>query len=494
MDKQEKIIAALRANKIEFDEDFKDLVARGYASDACQAFSEEIVDDIEKLVVAAINQGGFTAKSKEAIADLIRLTLKLSDRKAADKLVKFRDQKEKIVASVPKTDRKEGKMNIREEALKYIQTSRKGAEAVLAMKGNASKQDRLRESIELLNKTEEVVLGAWDNVSKNAADRAEEMIGFILKWRRKLSVYMCDGEAVENLRSALEKAKEWESLKEAPKKKEIADDKYLEERVKYLPDSVDRIIASSQHIEQIGAFCDALEEFDEVTKRRYNTDKMEEECNALYKKSEEKTAEMQSLAIRYKNGEIKAEQALPKMRRLKTELEDISELIKTTERDLERASNARMDREGIRREFTRLNDKIMEYDNDHAMLTTLARNIDFVELSGVLLGRVSPDQMRAIVNRILGVFDMIKLHGGFTEEVRESWRDIRRELNLEDSQREERRRPEAVKNDKEKEKAAEAEMDALLGELGMNGGSTEQEKKKADEEIASFIPLSDSDK
>ena len=51
--------------------------------------AEEIVDDIEKLVVAAINQGGFTAKSKEAIADLIRLTLKLSDRKAADKLVKF---------------------------------------------------------------------------------------------------------------------------------------------------------------------------------------------------------------------------------------------------------------------------------------------------------------------------------------------------------------------------------------------------------------------
>ena len=34
----------------------------------------------------------------------------------------------------------------------------------------------------------------------------------------------------------------------------------------------------------------------------------------------------------------------------------------------------------------------------------------------------------------------------------------------------------------------------VLGELGMNGGSTEQEKKKADEEIASFIPLSDSDK
>ena len=49
MNRIERIAETLRANKVDFDEDFLDLDARGYASDACQEFSEQIVGDLEAL-------------------------------------------------------------------------------------------------------------------------------------------------------------------------------------------------------------------------------------------------------------------------------------------------------------------------------------------------------------------------------------------------------------------------------------------------------------
>ena len=98
MNRIERIAETLRANKVDFDEDFLDLDARGYASDACQEFSEQIVGDLEALAERGVNEG-FGAKERDAIADLIKLALRLSDKKAPARLAKFSEQREKIVST-----------------------------------------------------------------------------------------------------------------------------------------------------------------------------------------------------------------------------------------------------------------------------------------------------------------------------------------------------------------------------------------------------------
>lgn len=103
--KLDRICKTLRANGVPFDEAFAELDARGYASDACQALSERIVEDIEQLVIRAVNTG-FGAKENGAVGELIRLALKLGERKAAQKLVKYTEQRERILAGVPQEEKR----------------------------------------------------------------------------------------------------------------------------------------------------------------------------------------------------------------------------------------------------------------------------------------------------------------------------------------------------------------------------------------------------
>lgn len=89
------------------------------------------------------------------------------------------------------------------------------------------------------------------------------------------------------------------------------------------------------------------------------------------------------------------------------------------------------------------------------MLSMLAENIDFAELCGALLGRMSSAEMKGVVNNILSVFDMVKVHGGFTKEVRDAWRGIREELHME--REEQRKQRESRVPEQRKEGNSEAE-------------------------------------
>lgn len=92
------------------------------------------------------------------------------------------------------------------------------------------------------------------------------------------------------------------------------------------------------------------------------------------------------------------------------------------------------------------------------------------------------------------MFDMMKVYGGFTEEVRDSWRSIRQELRMEREKEAEREPKRPVVNDELKKKQAEDEMEALLREMDLDGENREREKKERQEEGPAFIPLSENDK
>ena len=163
-------------------------------------------------------------------------------------------------------------MNIKEEVLKYVSSSERGAEVVLGMNISEGQKALLRESCDVLKQIAETVGQVWDNSSVNAANIAGEAVEKIIEWRKKLSVYMCDRAAVESLKAALGKAEELKKLDVAPKKREIAKEDYIAEKVGYeTPNDVERIIDSVGRREGLTVFQDALARFDEETERRYGT-------------------------------------------------------------------------------------------------------------------------------------------------------------------------------------------------------------------------------
>lgn len=497
MNRIERIAETLRANKVDFDEDFLDLDARGYASDACQEFSEQIVGDLVALAERGVNEG-FGAKERDAIADLIKLALRLSDKKAPARLAKFSEQREKIVSGVREEERREGKMDIREETLKYIDVTRKGTE-VLMQRINIGERlkEMFSECVGLLDQMREEVCGAWDNSTKNAADIAGKLTDELLAFQKKLAYYTCDAEAVAGLKKALGYAKEWKELKTAAKRGTLADDKYIDAKVGYSdPFDIEELAYAPDHTDSIGIFRDTLRRFDEDTQRFCNTEALEAERDALYKRQAEIEKELDSLTVQYMNGEMSAELCDEKSSELEEEKADVAAELSDYGYEIEEKNKTRRVREKSSKEFARLSNKIMEYESDPVMLSLLAQNIDFSELCGALLGRMNKAEIKEVVSKILYVFDIMKVRGGFTAEVRDAWRDIRTELNMgREEERRARKQDARVAQEAQKEKNTEAErrMQERIARMQNRQGAAPKNEART-EEGRTVMPLSDNDK
>ncbi len=458
-----KILNALESNKLVYDGEFRSILSRGFASDDCQELSDEVLSDLQMLLIVGVNNGGFNTAMKGAIKELTALAVKLSDRKSAAKVEKLRLARQNIMDNLVIKEEGVDTMTIKEEINKYLDTSLKGAKFLLAFDKDETQKEHVERSIALLEQMKQVVEEAWDNTSKTAADYASNMIDGIIAWRDQVSVYTCDSTGVEALEEALKQAEKWGALTEAPLKKNIANEQYLKDNIAYIPDSIDRMIKSGRSIEQIGTFRRSLRRFDEDTNARYNTEKMETELDAVRAKLEERKKQAVSINIQLKSGDMSAETAALRLKQIKIEVQDLKDDISDREKELVNAVSTRSNRMGISKEFERLNKKLEDFTTDPAMLATLAANIDFVELSRVLLGRVGQQDMKVVVNKILKVFDTISMQGEFTEESREAWHDIRAELNLEQKEHVSRR----VTSQQKTEQDYNNEVNDLLADLGI---------------------------
>lgn len=492
--KLDRICKTLRANGVPFDEAFAELDARGYASDACQALSERIVEDIEQLVIRAVNTG-FGAKENGAVGELIRLALKLGERKAAQKLVKYTEQRERILAGVPQEEKKEEKMDIREETRKFIDVTRKGTKAVMRLNIGDRLAELFGESCELLDKIEQAVNAAWDDSTKNAADLAGQVTDGIVAYQKKLAYYTCDEDAVESLRQALARAEEWSRLNEAPqRKKDIADEKYIDAKVGFTdPYGIGTIHEGLKYVDKIQIFRDTLRRFEEDTEKLCGTKQLEKERAKLRARQEQIDGELNELVVKYANGEMSAEESDEQSVDLEEERADLDAELSDLRGEIEDRNSLRRLREKSSKEFGRLSNKILAYENDPAMLSMLAENIDFAELCGALLGRMSSAEMKGVVNNILSVFDMVKVHGGFTKEVRDAWRGIREELHMEREEQRKQRESRIPEQRKEGNSEAERRMQERLARLQKAQGAA-QEREEEQRARQTVIPLSDGDK
>ena len=218
MDREEKqakinqIRSALSNNGIDFDKDFPNIIKRGYGGDGCQELSDKLVEDIYVLVVQGVNDG---FANKEFIQDLIDIAVELDDPKKEKRLSKYKGKREDALKNIQRPKVKEGTMDIKSEVLKYINLAEDTAKSLLQMHLTDMSDQNYNESLELIKELRETVSGVWDNSTVAAMKKAKEVEDCILRWMKCASTMTCSTENVRELRSAVEKAREWGTLNKA---------------------------------------------------------------------------------------------------------------------------------------------------------------------------------------------------------------------------------------------------------------------------------------
>lgn len=428
MELTEKLADALKANKVNGYADLRALPARGYASDACQDFSAEIVDSVRDLLVYAINAGAFKREVKAAIEALIDLAGKLDDKKAPAKLIKYREDKDRIVAGVRRCE--EDGRGLKERVLRYIDTSLDAAAVVLKMGLDEGQQARLIKSVYILGALKETVAGVWDDCSADAGTRARAILDALNVWREELSVYICSTPAVDSLERARAEAEAWDRLVTAPGR-HVADEKFIDEHLAYRKSTVDRIIQSEVSYERLLSFGASLDRYEQITRTEYATDGLEAERDAARAHLAVLRAEIDDATEQYRSGALSAEEADDLLTELEDSLAEREEFIQELDEQIRDKAAARRSRAANSREFARLNRAILEHKSDPAMLYTLSSHIDFVDLCNALLGRMSSDEIRDVVEQIIELFYKIKAAGGINDAVRDSFREIREVVRAE---------------------------------------------------------------
>ena len=106
-------------------------------------------------------------------------------------------------------------MDIKSEVLKYIDLAEDTAKALLQMHLTDMSDQNYNESLELIKELRETVSGVWDNSTVAAMKKAKEVEDCILRWMKCASTMTCSTGYVRELRSAVEKAREWGTLNKA---------------------------------------------------------------------------------------------------------------------------------------------------------------------------------------------------------------------------------------------------------------------------------------
>lgn len=411
MDKKSKlnrIISVLDANNVPYDGDFRELLTRGYDSDGCQDLSDVLVDDIYKLTARGINDN--FSRERDAIKELVSIAVKLGKRKAAAKLDKYKKQRDEILSDVKDRKVKEENMDIKGEVLKYIEVAEEAAGALGMQEINDNISANLERSLQLLGELRELVSGVFDNGTKTALQKAEDVIDQIYEWMECGQTQACETRHVRALEKAVERAREWNSLNQAVTTGLFgnkASEKEIRERVSF-NDGADRIIQIRMTIKGSTYFTESLESakamIDRTIKQnneRFDVSDIQRELDENQAKIEEKKNEYKALVIRQRNGEISERQVKEKAPDIAREIDRLSaEVTRLKKRKDERLAGETAARrlEGLRKDI---------YDELSSLASNpveLAESMDKLGVSNFhkfINGTLKPKELEDFLNGIV---------------------------------------------------------------------------------------------
>ena len=397
-----EIYEVLVNSGIRISAEYADLVRRGYDSDAAQRFSEELVEDMSRIVEHGVNYG-FNGSMKDVIDMLADMALDMDRRGISSKITRLRTKKDEAVARMKPT--KGDNVDLRRPVLGFITSSFDGLDVIAS--GSAD-DERVKsfaaESREKLEKLRELVRTSPNHTSEGALRHASRIMEFLGYWRNSAAVRLFDSTALGFLDEALVAAEAWHSVI-------VKGDRVKPEDVPVAPrDEMFKIAGSGKSKEMLGGLRA------ELKRKIARVEDIAERRAALVKERGECSAELDEIAREWQNGKLDDMTADMRSSALENRISGI-------DNELAQA-DMRMGFENDTLSVCRdLENTLASYEDDPAMLYVIAEQIDFGRVNAFLMGHVDAASGRKLLDDISTVIaaeaasrsEMTKLIVGYRE-------------------------------------------------------------------------------
>lgn len=398
--KTAQIMEILTANGIKCEEKFKYLKEEGYASDACQKLSEELVEKIEEYTRYGINNG-FSGDMKGVIEELVKTAVSMGDLKADKKLEKTKKETGKTLNFADGLLKENKYMSIIGEVKKYTETCIKGAGEMQRVDLTNSRNVILQEGINKFAELDKILEDVVDDSSVKAAFYANDIINKIVLWRNEVSIHMHNTTTNSYIDEAIKLASEWKELKAAVvsgglfKKSNRAKEEQIR---KYERDDFAFIAESSEVLGKIHIFEENLKEYkDSIINGRYGTE--EEEANVASMEADIKALreQKQQAVAKFKQGLISEDDCYDECVDIDEKISDISKDLEVNRAQIQKYKRAKRAYSKVIKKLEYLNKTILGFKNDPIMLCILGGAIDYDKVTRVMQGRANDEEIAYVI-------------------------------------------------------------------------------------------------
>jgi hypothetical protein len=255
--KVERAVEIMNANKLHFHKNFPKIYGIGHNDDAMENLCTDILNEIEKILIAGVNCG-FSANMKKSLLELTTIAQKT----CSDGFVKVRidglyTKKNACLAALSLPDMT-GAPDLRENLKAYVASSRAGMDVLKNDSFNRSRAELGYETSceKLLEDVKKAADTVIDFSGAEAVEKYNNIITKLRTWRTSVarSGGFYDANTLSPLREILRETRAWSDLCRTPSKK--AD----EQDILPLPDDdLTRVIESEttrQSVEMFFRRCD----------------------------------------------------------------------------------------------------------------------------------------------------------------------------------------------------------------------------------------------
>ena len=220
--KVDRAVEVMRANKLHYNKNFPKIYSIGHNDDAMEYLCGEILDEIDKILVAGVNHG-FNASMKKCLAELTNVAQKTcSDGFVKVKIEGLYSKKNSCLAALS-MPADAGGADLRENVKSYVASAKKGMNVLKNDSFNRTRAELGYETsceklLDDIAKSAEYVI---DFSSIEAAEKYNNIITKLRIWRTSVarSNGFYDSNAVSPLRDVLREIRAWGELCRTPAKR-----------------------------------------------------------------------------------------------------------------------------------------------------------------------------------------------------------------------------------------------------------------------------------
>lgn len=456
-----KIAAALAANGVRYDSNLTYLVKNGYASEECEALSDQIVELLYNATVNGINNG-FSGKNKTEIQALTEIAATLSSPKAAKNISKAKSAVEvsrgrlgaMAAEPLPAAGSPIGVVK------QYIASSIAGIDATMPRLSSENQKNILSQSRAVLQGIQADLEQVWDYSSVGAAETATKIISTLAGWRKSVSNKLVTSATLSTLTSIQGMVSQWGTLQVEAKKKGTVP--------AYVDDDLDFVIRSTAVMESVETFQTIANEYLDESKELFSAREFRETKDALREEIRQLRQQDQDNIAAYRNGTMDGDTVFEEHKDIEARIADLTAEIADLDQQITEERELHQQSKAIVRQLKPVFDVFRQIKRNPVATYEIFSGIDFNALSSVFNG-TNPMEMD---NAVLQIFTVLQAKGIINENRQVITSRIEQYERVFQEQTGQKTTQQVRQEQQQQQQQQQAERDAFLASL--MGGPTPQ--------------------